>query len=68
MKPELRMQIEAMARTLKTTFSKFQTRVIAQQLHRRGWSPSGQGAQEMARRRRQIERGQLTKSNGLVTP
>lgn len=66
MKAEIRMQIQAMAQTLKTTFSKFQTRVIAQRIHRDGWSPSGQGAQEMARRRRQIERGQFTKSNGLV--
>lgn len=67
MKAELRMKVEAMANALKVKFSKFQTRVIAQRIHRAGWSASGQGKQEMARRRRQIERGQLTKSNGLVS-
>lgn len=67
MKAEIRMQIEAMARTLKTKFSKYATRMIAQRIHRGTWHPSGSGAQECARRQRQIERGQLTKSNGLVS-
>jgi hypothetical protein len=61
------MKVEAMAKTLKVKFSKYQAKIIAQRIHRGGWSPSGQGEQECARRRRQIERGQLTKSNGLVS-
>lgn len=68
MKAELRMKVEAMAKALKTTFSKYQTKLIAQKIHRSTWHASGCGHQEMARRRRQIERGQLTKSNGLVQP
>lgn len=32
----------------------------------RGWWMRGGGNREIARRRRQIERGQLTASNGLV--
>jgi hypothetical protein len=66
MRPELRMQVEAMAKQLGVRFSKFQTRVIAQRIYRKGWSSPGCGPQECARRRRQIERGQLTKSNGLA--
>lgn len=66
MKPELRMKVEAMAQTLKIKLSKYTMRLLAQRIHRSTWHASGQGIQETARRRRQIERGQLTKSNGLV--
>lgn len=43
-------------------------RVIGRRTHPLTWSKPHQGSQEIARRLRQIERGQLTKSNGLVTP
>lgn len=66
MKPELRMKVEAMAQTLKINLSKYTTRLLGQHIYRSTWQRSGQGAQEMARRQRQIAKGQLTKSNGLV--
>ena len=67
MKPELRMKVAAMAKTLGIPLSKYAARILGQRVHRSTWQPSGSGAQETARRRRQIERGQLTKSNGLVS-
>ena len=41
-------------------------RIIGKNMRPRGWSNPHQGKQEMARRVRQIERGQLTASNGPV--
>ena len=43
-------------------------RIVGKRQRPMSWSRSHQGAQEMARRQRQIERGQLTASNGLVQP
>ncbi len=66
MKPETRMSMAAMAATLGTVFSSGAARIIGKRIGRKGWSRPHQGEQEMARRRRQIAKGQLTKSNGLV--
>ena len=66
MKPEVRMSMAAMAATLGTVFSSGAARIIAKRQGRKGWSRPHQGEQEMARRRRQIAKGQLTKANGLV--
>jgi len=41
-------------------------RIVGKRMRPLTWSKPHQGAQEMARRRRQIERGQLTRSNGLA--
>lgn len=43
-------------------------RIVGKRQRRLDWVGPHQGTQEIARRLRQIERGQLTKSNGLVTP
>jgi hypothetical protein len=43
------------------------SRVVGRRTRPLDWNKPHQGKQEMARRRRQIERGQLTKSNGLVS-
>lgn len=68
MKAELRMRVKAICETLKIPFNKYASRVIGQREYRGGWGyGSGVGLQETARRRRQIARGQLTKSNGLVS-
>ncbi len=67
MRHDTRMMMAAMSATLGTVFSPGTTQIIGKRIGRKGWSASHQGAQEMARRRRQIERGQLTKSNGLVS-
>lgn len=40
-------------------------RIVAKRHRRPHWRLPHQGVNEMARRRRQIERGQLTASNGL---
>ena len=41
-------------------------RIVGKRMRPLDWSKPHQGAQEMARRRRQIEIGQITESNGLV--
>lgn len=41
-------------------------RIIGKRMRPLTWRKPHQGKQEMARRVRQIENGQLTKSNGLV--
>lgn len=72
MKPETRMSIAAQAAALGMTigglFGHGGSRIVARNTRERGWQYPHQGKQEIARRLRQIERGQLTKSNGLVTP
>lgn len=56
MKPEIRMTMAAMAATLGTVFSSGAARIIAKRQGRKGWSRPHQGAQEMARRVRQMQR------------
>jgi len=41
-------------------------RIVGKNMRPRTWRKPHQGLQEIARRRRQIELGQLTASNGLV--
>jgi hypothetical protein len=41
-------------------------RIVGRRTRPTTWSKPHQGAQEIARRQRQIGRGQLTVSNGLV--
>jgi hypothetical protein len=71
MKPETRMRTvsmaAAMAMTVDSLFGGGGSRIVAKNTRERskGWMPH-QGAQEIARRRRQIDKGQLTTSNGLV--
>ena len=60
--------VAATAAFLGGMFSGGPARIVGKRQRPMTWSRSHQGAQEMARRQRQIERGQLTKSNGLVTP
>jgi hypothetical protein len=67
MKAETRMSVAAMMAVLGISgFGNGGTRIVAKRIGRKGWSRPHQGAQEIARRRRQIELGQLTESNGLV--
>lgn len=72
MKPEVRMSTvgmaAAMGMTVGSLFGRGGSRIVARSTRKRTWSWPHQGKQEIARRLRQIERGQLTKSNGLVTP
>ena len=42
------------------------SRIVGKRMRPLDWSKPHQGAGEIARRRRQIELGQLTESNGLV--
>ena len=65
MKPETRMNVAAMAAALGIDFGRGK-RLFAKREKPRTWKRPHQGKQEMARRVRQIERGQLTASNGLV--
>lgn len=43
-------------------------RIVGRRMRPLDWNRPHQGVQEMARRQRQIERGQLTVSNGLQVP
>lgn len=71
MKPEVRMSTAAMAAamgmTIGSLFGRGGSRIVARNTRERGWSDPHQGKQEIARRARQIAKGQLTASNGLVS-
>lgn len=58
----------AVAMTGPMFFNGAPWRVVGKRERPIEWAGPHQGKQEIARRQRQIERGQLTKSNGLVTP
>lgn len=61
------MSVLAMAATLGTPFGSSTARIVAKRHRRPHWTRPHQGAGEMARRRRHIEKGTLTASNGLCT-
>lgn len=69
MNPELRMRSSwatiAAALAANSLFAGGGFRIVGKRQRPLDWHGPHQGAQEMARRRRQIERGQLTVSNGL---
>lgn len=70
MKAVTRMSVAAMAAamgvSIGTLFGNGGVRIVAKNMRPHGWSEPHQGAQEIARRARQIAKGQLTASNGLV--
>lgn len=73
MRPEVRMRSSAAAIAAAVAMSNMfgggsQFRVVGKRQRPLDWTGSHQGPQEIARRLRQIERGQLSKSNGLVQP
>lgn len=63
----LRLRVAATAAMLGSMFGGGPARIVGKRQRAMTWNRSHQGVQEMARRQRQIERGQLTASNGLVT-
>ena len=71
MKSETRMRLTSMAAAMGMTFGRMfgngSARIVCKNMRPLGWSRPHQGAQEIARRARQIAKGQLTKSNGLVS-
>lgn len=71
MRPEVRMRSSAAAIAAVVAMGHMfggggRFRVVGKRQRPIDWVGPHQGAQEIARRRRQIERGQLTASNGLV--
>jgi hypothetical protein len=56
----------AMGMSINALFGNGGSRIVAKRTREHGWSTPHQGAQEMARRRRQIDRGILTYSNGVA--
>lgn len=60
--------VAATAVLVSGMFRSGQARIVGRRQRPLDWHGPHQGKQEIARRLRQIERGQLTKSNGLVTP
>lgn len=73
MKPETRMRLATYAAMAAAVFEPLGIfrdgpwRVVGKRTRPIDWVGPHQGKQEIARRLRQIDRGQLTKSNGLMT-
>jgi hypothetical protein len=61
-KPETRMSVAAMAAILGIAAFGGGARIVAKRQGRQGWSRPHQGAQEMARRVRQMERNAASKA------
>jgi len=69
MKVDTRLRLASMSAALGMAFGRmFDScpRIVGKNMRPRTWRKPHQGLQEIARRRRQIELGQLTESNGLV--